>query len=199
MIKINLVAEVPAAAAKKRKRSEFSLGAKQGDILLLIVLGIALVAIGTRWLILKNTRDNLRQVKQEKQIERDELLPYIEKVDELESKRERLRHKIAVINQLKQNQTGPVRIMDEVSRALPDLVWLERIVLKGTNLELRGVAMDENAIANYYSNLESSPFFKEPSLKDMARSKGDTFSFTMNCNFTYTPPEIAAANQGAGS
>jgi type IV pilus assembly protein PilN len=199
MIKINLVAEVPSAAAKRRKRPEFSLGAKQGDILLLVVLAIALVAIGTRWLLLKNTRDNLRQVKQEKQVERDELLPYIEKVDELERKRERLRHKISVINQLKQNQRGPVRIMDEVSRAMPDLIWLTRMNLKGTNLELRGVAMDENAIANYYSNLESSPFFQEPSLKDLARARGDTFSFTMDCNFTYAPPEIAAAKQSAGS
>jgi len=199
MIKINLVAEVPSASAKKRKRSEFSLGAKQGDLLLLIVLAIALVAVGTRWLLLKNERDNLRQVKQERQIERDELLPFIEKVEELETKRERLRHKISVINQLKQNQRGPVRILDEVSRAMPDLVWLERLTLKGTGLQLRGVAMDENAIANYYSNLESSPFFKEPALKDLARSKGDTFSFTMDCNFTYAPPEIAAASQSTGS
>ena len=68
MIKINLVAEVPSASAKKRKRSEFSLGAKQGDLLLLSVLAIALVAVGTRWLLLKNERDNLRQVKQERQI-----------------------------------------------------------------------------------------------------------------------------------
>jgi type IV pilus assembly protein PilN len=199
MIKINLVAEVPSAAAKKRTRPEFSLGARQGDILLLVVLGIALVVIGTRWLLLKNTRDNLREVKAEKQVERDELLPYIEKVEELETKRERLRHKINVINQLKQNQRGPVRIMDELSRALPDLVWVTRINLKGTALELRGVAMDENAIANYYSNLDSSPFFKEPSLKDLARSKGDTFAFTMDCSFTYAPPEIAAASQSAGS
>lgn len=200
MIKINLVAEAPAAAAKKRKRPEFSLGAKQGDVLLIIVLGISLVVIGTRWLILKNTRDNLREVRAAKKVERDELKPFIDKVEELEKKRDRLRHKIAVINQLKENQRGPVRIMDEVSRSLPDLVWLTSLNLKGTRLELRGVAMDENAVANYISNIDGSPFFQEPSLKDMARSKGDSFSFTLNCNFTYAPPEIkTAANKGGGS
>ncbi len=200
MIKINLVAEVPAAAAKKRKRTEFSLGAKQGDVLLIIVLGIALVVIGTRWLMLKNERANLRRVKAEKTQERDELKPYIDKVDELEKKRDQLKHKIAVINKLKENQRGPVRIMDEVSRSLPDLVWLTKLDLNGTRLTLTGMAMDENAVANYISNINGSPFFQEPALKDMARSREDAFTFTLNCNFTYAPPEIkTAANKGAGS
>jgi len=198
MIKINLVAEVPAAAAKKRKRPEFSLGAKQGDILLVIALGICVVVTGTYWLLLKNNRDELRDVRQQRRVERDELQPFIDKVDELETKRDRLKHKINVINTLKENQRGPVRIMDEVSRALPDLVWLSNMTLSGTNLDLSGTAMDENAVANYIANIDGSPFFKEPTLKDLARSQGDTFNFKMHCVFTYAPPEIAAKKR-AGS
>jgi hypothetical protein len=63
--------------------------------------------------------------------------------------------------------------------------------------------MDENAVANYISNLDASPFFDEPVLKNLSRSKGDTFSFTLNCRFINSPPEIAAAEgsqqAGAGS
>jgi type IV pilus assembly protein PilN len=199
MIKINLVAETPTPAAKKRKRPEFSLGARQGDVLLLLVLGIALVVVGARWLMLKNERDNLRTVERQKRIERDELKPYIEKVEELEAKREKLRHKINVINQLKQNQRGPVRIMDEVSRALPDLVWLTRMQLRGNSLTLTGMAMDENAVANYISNLDASPFFQEPTLKRMARAREDTFNFILNCTFTYVPPELAGGSQASGT
>ncbi len=83
-----------------------------------------------------------------------------------------------------------------VARACPKLTSIN---LAGTSLTLNGVAMDENAIANYYSNLDSSPFFQEPALRDLARSKGDSFAFTMDCSFTYAPPEIAAASQSAGS
>ena len=191
MIKINLVAETPTPTAKKRARGDFSLGAKQGDILLLLVLLVSLLAIGTRWLLLKNERDHLRDVERQKRVERDELLPYIEKVEELEAKRDLLRHKINVINQLKENQRGPVRIMDEVSRALPDLVWLTRFSMKGNTLTLNGVAMDENAVANYLSNLDASPFFMEPTLKRMARAKEDTFSFVLDCPFTFAPAGIA--------
>jgi len=199
MIKINLVAETPTPAARKRARPEFSLGARQGDILLVVVLALSLLGIGTRWLLLKNERDHLREVERQKQVERDELLPYIQKVEELEAKRDLLRHKITVINNLKQNQRGPVRIMDEVSRALPDLVWLTKVTLKGNNLTLSGVAMDENAVANYISNIDSSPFFQEPTLRMMARSKEDTFSFVLDCTFTYAPPEITGDDQASGT
>jgi len=199
MIKINLVAETPTPSGKKRSKSEFNLGSRQGDVLLLLVLALSLLAVGTRWLLLKNERDHLRDVRRQKQVERDELLPYIEKVEELEAKRDLLRHKISVINQLKQNQRGPVRIMDEVSRALPDLVWLTNMQMKGNTLTLTGVAMDETSVANYISNLYASPFFQEPSLKRMARSKEDTFGFTLVCSFTYAPPELAGATQGSGT
>lgn len=199
MIKINLVAETPTPAAMKRARPEFSLGARQGDVLLILVLALCLLAIGTRWLLLKNERDHLRDVQRQKQVERDELLPYIQKVEELEAKRDLLRHKISVINQLKENQRGPVRIMDEVSRALPDLVWLTQMTMKGNTVTLSGVAMDENAVANYISNLYASPFFREPTLRRMARSKEDTFSFTLNCAFTYAPPELASGGQDSGT
>ena len=203
MIKINLVAEAPAAAVVQAERPKFSLGAKQGDVILMIVLVLAALVVGTQWYLLSSKRSHLKEVERERRRERDELLVYIKKVEELEARREALRHKINVINELKRNQQGPVRIMDEVSRALPELVWLTSLTLKGTDVAIAGVAMDENAVANYITNLDASPFFEEPLLKNLSRSRGDTFSFTLNCIFNNSPPEIAAAEgsqqAGAGS
>jgi len=201
MIKINLVAETPAAAAIQAERPQFSLGAKQGDIILLIVLALGLIVVGTQWFLLTSKRSELREVERQRRRERDELLVYIKKVEELEARREALRHKINVINELKRNQRGPVRILDEVSRALPELVWLTKMVLKGNNVEISGNAMDENAVANYISNIDASPFFDEPVLKNLARGRGDTFSFGMTFVFNNAPPEIEAAegSQGASS
>ncbi|HSL19866.1 MAG TPA: PilN domain-containing protein [Methylomirabilota bacterium] len=196
MIKINLVSEAPAAAVTKRKRPEFSLGAKQGDIILVSVLAIAVAVSGTWWFLLKNKLGDLKEVQRERRIERDELKPFIEKVEELEAKRALLKRKVEVINDLKQQQQGPVRILDEVSRALPELVWLTQLKMSGNNLTLTGDAMDENAVANFYSNLDSSPFFEEPEVKNLAR-KGDDFVFTLSATFTYEPPEIQKASAPA--
>ena len=194
MIKINLVAETPSGPIDKSPvGGGINLGAKQGDIILMIVLALAMVVVGTQWYLLTNKRSNLREEEQLRRRERDELLVYIKKVEELEAKRESLRNKIEVIEELKRNQQGPVRIMDEVSRALPELVWLSKLGLKGSELTLSGTAMDENAVANYIANLDASPFFDEPQLKNLTRDKGDTFRFQLMCVFDNRPPEIEAA------
>ena len=117
MIKINLVAETPAAATVQAERPQFSLGAKQGDVILLIVLALGLVVVGTQWFLLTSKRSDLKEVESQRRRERDELLVYIKKVEKLEARREMLRHKINVINELKRNQQGPVRILDEQPQA----------------------------------------------------------------------------------
>jgi len=199
MIKINLVAEAPTAAVSRRKRPEISLGARQGDVLLLVALLIGVIITGGHYYLLDREVKQLKQVERERRQERDELQVFIQKVKELERKRDILKHKIDVINNLKQNQRGPVRIMDEVSRALPELVWLDQLDLKGNQLTLRGLAMDENNVANYISNLDNSPFFQEPSLREIRRRRGDVFQFTLTCVFTYAPREIEGNQDDAGS
>ena len=88
-----------------------------------------------------------------------------------------------------------------MSRALPELVWLTKLTLKANEVSVSGNAMDENAVANYISILDASPFFDEPVLKNLSRSRGDTFSFGLTFVFNNAPPEIEAAgdSQAAGS
>jgi len=199
MIKINLLAEATAPAASRRKKREFTLGAKQGDLILLIVLAISFLVIGGRWYLLSAKRSGLQEKQRQLQVERDQLQVYIDKATELEAKRDALKHKIDIIDQLKKRQHGPVRIMDEISRALPDLLWLDSMTVKGKVVTVKGQAMDENAVANYISNLDSSPFFQEPSLVDLKLGNRGLYSYTLTCVFTYNPPKIKSKGEGATS
>jgi type IV pilus assembly protein PilN len=196
MIKINLIAETPTAAVKKPKKSEVSLGSRQGDTILAITIVLFIAISGGIWYKMNAEKNRLIAEKNDKKRERDSLQQYIDRAEELEAQREKLRRKVEVINQLKQNQQGPVRIMDEISRALPDLVWLERLSLEGNSVQLTGKAMDENAVANYISNLDASPFFQEPNLGYMQAAGDETFSFVLDCVFTYAPAEIQSGGEG---
>ncbi len=194
MIKINLVSAGPEVAATRKATPEISTGGHQGDIILLLALAIGLAITGVWWYMLQSTVTELEGVKAEKTAERNELQKYIDKVEELERKRSELKAKIDTIRQLKENQKGPVRILDEISRTMPDLVWLTGLDLKENHVTLNGMALDENAVANYVDNLDASPFFSEPTVVTIQRSQKDAFSFRLECDFTYKPTEITSDN-----
>ena len=77
--------------------------------------------------------------------------------------------------------------MDEVSKALPDLLWLTNLDLEAEHAHLRGQALNENAVANFISNLAASPFFVEPSLRIMQQDGKGVFTLRPRLRFTYTP------------
>ncbi len=72
--------------------------------------------------------------------------------------------KIGLINQLKSQQDMAVRIMDELSRSLPDWVWLNEIGYDAKNIQIRGNALSNNLVADLIANLENSPYFESVNL-----------------------------------
>ena len=55
-----------------------------------------------------------------------ELQAIKKQVDELELKRATFQRKVDLIERLQAEQQGPVHMLDEISKALPDFVWLDR-------------------------------------------------------------------------
>ena len=198
MIKINLLVE--ARAERVARAPLVALGAANINnylLLGLIILGLAFV--GLRYWKLSSTLAAIKAEIVVNQREFDRLKPIIAEVEAFKKKNAELKHKIEVIEQLKQNQYGPVRVMDEVSKALPDLLWLTNMGLTGNVLSLQGKALNENAVANFISNLGASPFFAEPSLKIMSQDDRGVFTFDLSCTFTQTPREAAPAASGKRS
>lgn len=193
MIKINLLVE--ARADKVSKAPLISLGT--GNVNNYLLLGALVLAIGWVGLRYWQLSSRLSDVKAEvavNQREYDRLKPIIEEVEAFKKRNAELRHKIEVIEQLKANQFGPVRLMDEVSKALPELLWLTDLGVSGTAISMRGQALSENAVANFIANLGGSPFFSEPVLKIMSQSEAGVFTFDLSCNFSYTPRDAAQAS-----
>ena len=189
MIRINLLTEARAAAAKK-KGPALPTGAKLNNLILIggILLGVLYIA--TMGLVLMSRRRHLDEEIGKAREEVARLKSIIDEVKSYEDKKKSLEEKISLINNLKTNQRGPVRLMDEVSKALPDLVWLSELQVQGNLMTLKGRTLSPNAVATYLENLKKSPFFAEPVFKNLNREAGPQgiYSWEMTVIFTNGRP-----------
>ncbi|HEV8240034.1 MAG TPA: PilN domain-containing protein [Thermoanaerobaculia bacterium] len=191
MIKINLVSEGrrPVVSRKTKERLGIAgLTLSEGLFLLALVVGAALIA-GYWWYLRGEIRERDQAIAVA-QKEVDELQQVLQEVEDYKVKKEKLEHKINIINDLKRKQWGPVRIMDQISNALPELLWLDAMTLQANNIELRGKAFNTNQIAAFIENLGKVPEFQEPRLRDTSK-QGPVYAFTITFNFSIAEPPAA--------
>jgi type IV pilus assembly protein PilN len=191
LIRINLLTEARAAAAKK-KGPALPTGAKLNNLILIggVLLGVLYIA--TMGLVLTSKRRRLDEEIGKAREEVARLKSIIDEVKSYEDKKKSLEEKIALINNLKTNQRGPVRLMDEVSKALPDLVWLTELQMSGNTLTLKGRTLSPNAVATYLENLKKSPFFAEPVFRNLGREGGSQGIYNWEMSLTFTNAQALA-------
>ncbi|MCM2269336.1 MAG: PilN domain-containing protein, partial [Thermoanaerobaculia bacterium] len=169
------------------------------------LLGVLAVAGWYFWLNAKiDRKQNEINVAQR---EVDELQQVIKEVQEYEAKLKELNRKVEVITTLKDNQRGPVVIMDEVSRALPELMWLTNLDVTPTNINFRGTAFNMSAVANFIDNLDRVEAFREPVLQDTSRGRSGRnstteiydFRLTLAYSFKKEPAATATATGAAAT
>ena len=161
MIRINLLSEGRRPVVARKTRPKISLGDQDPSLYFLgggLVLGL-LIAAGW-WFSLNGKLKAVNADIRVAQREVDELRPILEEVKSFKAKQRELERKIQVINELTLAQKGPVQIMDRVSRALPDLVWLSTMNFRGQTVDLVGTAFNTNAIASFIENLDKVPEFR---------------------------------------
>lgn len=188
MIKINLVSEGkrPVVSRKTKERLGIAgLSLSEGLFLVALLLG-ALAVAGYWWYLRGEVKTRDIQIAAA-QREVDELAQVLQEVEEYKAKKAKLEHKINIINELKRAQWGPVRIMDQVSNALPELLWLDSLTLRANNLELHGQAFNTNQIAAFIENLGKVPEFQEPRLRDTSK-QGPVYTFVITFNFSVAEP-----------
>jgi type IV pilus assembly protein PilN len=197
MIKINLLAEGKRAVTRKSKGPAALERRDIGSWLLGLGALLGLLVFAGYWFYLHREIQQKDEEIAVAQREVDELAAIIKEVEDYKIKKAELEHKIGVINQLKANQAGPVRLMDQVSRALPELLWLDSMEVIGTTVTVRGQAFNTNAVANFIENLDKVPEFQEPILIDTAQ-QGTVYGFAINFSFQLSPPPAPAAPAPGG-
>jgi len=202
LIKINLVREGRAvrgagAAPGMVAAAQVAAGGETNLNNLLIIGGLVLGVLiaGGWWLTEKHKLSERQDLVATKQVEAQRLEAIIKEVEEYQRRKDSLQRRIDLINQLKQNQKGPVKIMDRISQDLPDLVWLDKLTMSGGAITINGRGLNPNAIANFVENIKNDPLFEEPDLSSLAQTSVVplVYSFDMNFRFSYAPKTEAGA------
>jgi type IV pilus assembly protein PilN len=159
MIRINLLA-TERKAAKAASRG-FQAGQKM-MVIGSLVLVLTAVGIGWRYWTLG---------QQQAQVERDieaaireeaRLAEILKQVADFEARKTQLENRVRLIDELRKGQTAPVHMLDQVSKALPDMTWLFEITQTGYTLQLKGRCMNLTSLSDFIANLEGSRYFIRP-------------------------------------
>ena len=158
MIRINLL-------AVERDRSKrvvgFDLGQKVTVACTLILVLTAVVIAWQFWTLGRESQaldDELTAARQEIQ----RLGTVLEQVRQFDERRAQLQERVGLIEQLRRGQGGPVRMLDQISRSLPDSLWLTEVRQEADDVLMQGRATTLTALSDFVANLESSGHFLVP-------------------------------------
>ena len=132
-------------------------GSKKGTSLGNLVILFLVIGLGLFYFFQKKAFDRENTLLAEARQEKSQL-QYVEaKLEEQRKARESLDKKITLIESLNAQRDLAPRLMDELSRRLPDWVWLSEVAYDDKGIQIKGRALSNNLIADYIASLEASP------------------------------------------
>lgn len=109
------------------------------------------------------------------------------KYEQRKKEAEAFERRVKVIDSLRAEQSGPVNMLTTVGDMVnnTDAVWLNDMNETQNNININGVALTTNAVANLMTNLKRSGYFKSVEIKvaaqDAAVKDMTNFTFTLIC------------------
>ncbi len=187
MPRINLVPW--REAERKRKRQEFGVA----FVAALLIAGLIAFVISLQ----------MQSLIDEQQARNDYLKNEIATLDkqiaeilDLEKRKEALKARIDVIEQLERSRPEIVHVFDQLVRTLPDGIYLTSVKQTERKLQVKGVAQSSTRVASYMRNIDASEWLTDPSL-DILETKGDVGAtgseFTLNA--TQKNPQVPENEQ----
>jgi type IV pilus assembly protein PilN len=194
MIRINLVAPERPAKAKAKAGPSIAAGALTGYLLPALLAGLSLLACGALWWLQSNKlRDLQTRIAADEKRQKD-LQAIKEQVDQFQQRKAILENKVLVIEQLRLAQKSPVHMLDEISKALPDYVWLTGMDETRGALRFQGQSNSLAAVADFISGLQRSGWFPQVDLGS-SQETANIVNFTVTGSFK--DPEVAAKEKAA--
>ncbi|MBI4476773.1 MAG: PilN domain-containing protein [Acidobacteria bacterium] len=187
MIRINLLT-VETARPKRRKRIAVDVAQKVPIACSFILVGTALALGWWYWSLQKESARLAEEVAAAEQ-ETIRLRTQIMRVLQFEQQRAQLTQRVNLIETLRRGQSGPVHLLDEVSRSLPEMLWLTGMTQQNNDITIEGRCTTLTAVSDFIANLESSTYFKKPveltesAVESPQPGQPDLIKFTLKAQF----------------
>jgi type IV pilus assembly protein PilN len=175
MIKINLL-----FARKEKKKVGMR---KEVIVLILSVFLLSVFLIFVQWRIDRDKEDTIAQISATKK----EITYYkslITEFNKAKTLQKTLQDKLNVINSLRKEKSSPAKVLDELSVGKPERIQLESLKKEGAKLGIEGIALDDETVANFMTNLRKSKVFRNVDLivsEQIEQSKIKLKRFILSC------------------
>ena len=168
MIRINLLAIERDRAKRRSTAAATGPQATQQRITLLCSLLLVLTALGVGWWYwsLKVQSDRIEEDIVTSQKETARLRSLIQQVQTNDARRAQLQERVGLIEELRKGRDGAVRMLDEISRSLPDMLWLTEVKQQGADLTITGRCTSLTALSDFVDNLKLGGYFKPVEILD---------------------------------
>jgi type IV pilus assembly protein PilN len=157
MLEINLL---PVREARRKA------DLRQQVMQLVLALIVTCAGIGLAHSKITDQREMAQKRIRQMEDDIERFQPQIEQVAVFKKKKSQLEKKIDVIDGLDQARSGPVRLLDELASRAPERLWLTKLKTKGKTVELEGQSLDNELVAVFLGELNSSKYFDEVDLDE---------------------------------
>ena len=164
---------------------DFNVGSPM--VLAAVVVLIAGLANASYWYMLDRQKKAIAEQTQVAEVKNRELADIKARYLERQRQKESYQRRVDVIDQLRNNQSGPVTLLSMIGDTVnnTEAIWLNSMQDQGASVAIDGTALSSDAVANLISNLQKTGFFKNIEIKETFQDEGikdmQAFQFTLTC------------------
>ena len=211
MIRINLLTVERERAKKKGGAMQVGQKLTLACSLILVLTGLFM---GWRYWSISHDSAAVDEAIAAAQNETGRLHAIIQQVQEFEQRKAQLQQRVGLIEDLRRGQSGPVHMLDQISRALPTMLWLTELKQgsptartpqdAGPNdVLIDGRCTSLTSLSDFVANLEASGYFKKSieivnsATEALPTPPGELIKFQIKA--TFQPPGQPAPGKPAAS
>ena len=187
MIRINLLA--PERERTRKRAVVLGTVGQKLTIGCSLILILAALFCGWRYWSVTRESSQLDAEISAAQLETGRLRSIIVQVQQFEQRKAQLQQRVVLIEQLRSGQAGPVHMLDQISRALPPMLWLSELKQVGGDVVIEGRCTMLTGLSDFVSNLEASGYFKRSieivstQSESIPQPPGELIKFTIKAQF----------------